>query len=169
MGTVSVLSVWLLFRFCVPVRGSGLWVSSVPGCESTRGGWAWVGRGEWLQGARAWQPPAGCSEPWAQCSQLISSSFYTSPNRLLETGQAKSSRESRDCTFRQLHSHLLRIGDFFCSLDALHSLASPTFFWLAHCQCCALSSSATSSLHKELWFWSLSNEPFEVKMSVRAW
>lgn len=112
MGTVSVLSVWLLFRFCVPVRGWGLWVSSVPGCESTRGGWVWVGRGEWLQGARAWQPPAGCSEPWAQCSQLISSSFYTSPNHLLETGQAKSSRESRDCTFRQLHSHLLGIGLF---------------------------------------------------------
>lgn len=75
MGIVSVLSVSLLFRLCVPVGGSGgpCVSSPLPGYESTgeRGS---VGgqRRVWLQGARAWKPPAAFSEA---LSPMFSANF----------------------------------------------------------------------------------------------
>lgn len=75
MGIVSVLSVSLLFRLYVPVGGSGgpCVSSRLPGYEST-GERVSVGgqRRVWLQGARAWQPPAAFSEA---LSPMFSANF----------------------------------------------------------------------------------------------
>lgn len=152
------------------VRGSGLCVPSpLPGCGSTRGGWAGVGTG--VGGCRVpghgssswllWALSPACSAHFKQLLHLSKSSLGDWPG--------KEQQRIKRLHFQTTSQPPARNWTFFCSLDALHSLASHTFFWLAHCQCCALSSSAASFLHKELWFWSLSNEPFEVKMSVRAW